>query len=81
MALGNCRGKRSILFYNKLVVKSHVIMNNTSIVFFMVKDIKLARNGPFNDKIHKKVVSGLEQKEIVPGRDLTLFMCIFCIVN
>lgn len=36
-------------------------MNNTSVaVFFMVKEKKLARNGTFDNKILKEIVSGSE---------------------
>ena len=73
MALGNCRSKRSVLLYNKLVVKGHVTVTNTSICVCVcvcvVRNIKLSRNGTFNNKIDKEIVWGPEQREIVPGHD------------
>lgn len=70
MALGNCRSKRSLLLYNKLVVKGHVTVTNTSIFCVcVVRNIKLSRNGTFNNKIGKEIVLGPEQREIVPGHD------------
>ena len=33
----------------------------------MVRDIKVARNGAFDNKENKEVVLGPEQEEIVPG--------------
>ena len=51
-------------------MKGRVTVTNTSVFFFfVVRNIKLSRNGTFNNKIGKEIVLGPEQREIVPGHD------------
>lgn len=38
-------------------------------LFLMLRDMKLARNGTFDNKIHKWIFSRPEQEDIVPGHD------------
>lgn len=43
----------------------------------MVRDIKLARNGTFDNKMYKDIVFGLKQEEIMPGHTEILHMYFF----
>ena len=63
MILGNCRVKIYIVQYN----------SNCITILITVGDMKLARNGAFDNKEVQKMVLDLEWKEIVPGHYKNLY--------